>query len=69
MNLFEPPKYAKGDLVGVSSHAVAIMNYFRTQARRSGWDQEDIDKVIDKCKKSSYWVMIGIIDDHLKAED
>jgi len=65
MNLFEPQKYTKGDLAGVSSHAVAIMNYFITQARRSNWKEEDIDK----CRQSSYWVMIGIIDDHLKAEN
>lgn len=65
-NLFTPPKYAKGTLVGVDANAFGIMGYFQKVAKRSGWTDKEIDLVLDKATESDYNSLISTINTHLR---
>lgn len=69
MNLFNPPKYVKGSLVGVDGNAFALMGYFKINAQRQGWTKEDIDLVLTKAKSGDYDNLIVTLDAHLEYED
>lgn len=47
-------KLLKGSLVGVNWNAFAILWYFVQQARRQGWEQKEIQEVLDEAKSSNY---------------
>lgn len=67
-NLFTPPKFAKGTLIGVDSNAFGIMGYFQRVAKRSGWSDKEIDIVIEKATESDYYDLIATINTHLKED-
>lgn len=69
MNLFNPPKYVKGSLVGVDGNAFALMGYFKINAVKQGWAKEDIDLVLTKAKSGDYDNLIVTLDAHLEYED
>lgn len=69
MNLFNPPKYVKGSLVGVDGNAFALMGYFKINAVKQGWTKEDIDLVLTKAKSGDYDNLIVTLDAHLEYED
>lgn len=47
------------DLVGLDGNAFNLMGAFQRQARREGWSQEEIDRVLAECLSGNY--------DHLLA--
>ena len=69
MNLFNPPKYVKGSLVGVDGNAFSLMGYFKRNATRQGWSKEDIDLVLTKAKSGDYDNLIVTLDAHLEYDD
>lgn len=38
----------------LDGNAFVLMGAFQKQARREGWTQEEIKKVLDECRKSDY---------------
>ncbi len=54
MNLFTPEKYVELELVGLDSNAFVLMGAFSQAAKRQGWTEEEIDKVLTECKSSDY---------------
>lgn len=52
-------KTVKLNLIGIDGNCFVLMAAFQRQARREGWTKEEIDAVLDECKKSDY--------DHLLA--
>lgn len=68
MNLFNPEQFVKGSLVGLDGNAFVLMGYFKMTAHRQGWSKEDIDKVIEECKKSDYDHLIQVLIAHLDEE-
>lgn len=46
-------------LVGLDGNAFALMGAFQREARRQGWEKDEIDIVLDECKSGDY--------DHLLA--
>jgi len=42
------------DLTEIDGNAYALMGAFSRQARREGWSQEEINAVLDECRKSDY---------------
>lgn len=41
-------------LVGLDVNAFSLMGAFQKAASRQGWNQEDIDEVLDKCQSGDY---------------
>ena len=56
-------KYGSLDktLVGVDGNAFAIMAHFKRNARRAGWEKEDIDFVIKESQSGDYDNVIATI--------
>ena len=67
-NLFNPIKTAKGSLVGVDGNAFYILGYFSKQAKRSGWTQDEINKVLEDAKSRDYSHLVVTIDAHLSED-
>lgn len=65
MNLFTPPKFAKGSLLGKNGNAYAVLGAFQNFANDSGWEQEDIEKVINEAKSGDYSKLLSICVSHL----
>jgi hypothetical protein len=42
------------NLVGLDGNAFALMGAFSREAKRQGWDSEEIQVVIDECKSGDY---------------
>lgn len=53
-NLFNPPKFVELDLVGLDGNAFNLLGVFQREARRQGWNSEDIEKVLKEAKSSNY---------------
>ena len=53
-NLFNPPKFVELDLVGLGGNAFNLLGVFQREARRQGWNSEDIEKVLKEAKSSNY---------------
>lgn len=47
-------KKVKLELVGLDGNAFVLMGTFQREARRQGWNQEEIKTVIDDCMTSDY---------------
>ena len=57
------------DLVGVNGNAFMIMGVFQRQAKREGWSQDEIDKVLTEAKSKDYDYLLATIENHCKVED
>jgi len=42
------------NLLGLNGNAFSLMGAFQKQARRDGWTQEEINEVLNECKKGDY---------------
>ena len=51
-------------LVGLNGNAFNLMGKFQQQARREGWEQEEIDQVLDEAKSGNYDHLIATLSDH-----
>jgi len=62
-------KKVKLTLIGLDSNAFAIMGAFQKAARRQGWTQEEIKKVLDDAKNGDYDHFLSVIMNHCEDED
>ena len=42
------------DLTEVNGNAFDLMAAFQSQAKREGWDKDEIKTVLDECRKGDY---------------
>ena len=68
-NLFKDLKTARGSLVGVDGNAFALLGYFSSQAKLSGWSKDDIQKVTDEAMSRDYSYLVVTLDSHLSEPD
>lgn len=68
-NLFNPEKRVKLNLVGLDGNAFYLMGAFKQAARRQGWKSEEIDMVIEQCKKGNYDDLICTLMAHLEEPE
>ena len=66
-NLFNPSKRVRMNLVGLDGNAFALMGAFQKNARRQGWTQEEIDKVLDECTSGDYNHLLRVLMAHTEA--
>jgi hypothetical protein len=55
------------NLISVNGNAYAIMGFFRKQARKEGWNKEEIKAVIDEAISSDYDHLLATIENHCDA--
>ena len=52
------------DLTEIDGNAFILLGAFRKQAKREGWTDEEINKVINEAKKSDYDNLVGTLAAH-----
>lgn len=57
------------DLTQVNANAFAIMGAFQRQARREGWSQQQINRVLKQAKSKDYNYLLGVIENHCEPLD
>lgn len=61
-------KKIKLNLIGLDGNAFSLMGAFQRQARREGWNDDEIKNVIDEAKKGDYSHLLMTLDSHCEAE-
>lgn len=56
-------------LVGLDGNAFSLMGAFQKNARRQGWDKEEIDKVLTECRSGDYDNLLCVLMDHVDEID
>jgi len=56
------------DLVGIDGNAFSVMGEFRSQARREGWDKDEIDEVLQEAQSGDYNHLLATIMDHCESD-
>lgn len=69
MNLFIPPKLITLTLVGLDGNAFSLMGAFERQAKREGWNKEEINQVLDECMSGDYNHLLYILSEHCMDEE
>lgn len=54
-------KKVKLNLVGLNGNAFSLMGSFQTQAKKEGWDQDEISYVINKCMEGDYDNLLRVL--------
>lgn len=57
-------KKVKMDLNGIDGNAYVVMGKFKRAARKQGFSEEQVDKVIEECKSGDYDHLIQTIMAH-----
>lgn len=48
-------------LVGVDGNAFSILGHFRQEARRAGWDADDIEEILEIAQSDDYNYLMATI--------
>lgn len=67
-NLFNPAKTVNFNLIGQDGNAFVLLGGWRRQARREGWSNEDINKVIDTATSGDYNNLLSTLSAHCKMD-
>lgn len=55
-------------LVGLDSNAFALMGAFQKQARREGWEKEEIELVLHEARSGDYDHLLATLSDHCEPK-
>lgn len=67
-NLFTPARTINFNLIGQDGNAFVLLGGWRRQARREGWSNEDINKVIDTATSGDYNNLLSILSAHCNMD-
>lgn len=56
------------NLVGVNENAFMIMEVFQRQAKKEGWNVEEIEQVMDEAKSRDYNYLLATIENHCEPK-
>lgn len=62
-------KTVKLTLVGLNGNTFNLMGAFRKAARRQGWTENEINKVLDECKSGDYDHLLVTLMNHCEDGD
>lgn len=62
-------KKVKIQLVGLNSNAFALMGAFQGAAKKQGWSREEVDLVLNECKKGDYDDLLNCLMEHTESPD
>ena len=51
-------------LVGLDGNAFSLMGAFQKQARNEGWDQDEINQVLEECMSGDYDHLVQTLMEH-----
>lgn len=69
-NLFNPAKKVVMTLTSLDGDVFSLIDAFVRDAKRQGWTQEEVDKVIAACKTDSYDTLLRVLIEHtIEIED
>lgn len=54
------------DLIGLDGNAFSLLGHFRRQAKREGWSDEEIEKVLNEARSGDYNHLLVVLLDHVK---
>ena len=57
-------KVVKMNLVGLDGNAFSLMGEFQRNARRQGWNKDEISKVINECMTGDYDYLLATLVTH-----
>lgn len=57
------------DLTALNGNAYNLMGHFRHQARREGWTNEEIEKVLTEAKESDYHNLVRTLSKYCEVQD
>lgn len=57
-------KKVKMKLVGLDGNAFSLMGAFKQNARRQGWNKEEIEVVMKKCMSGDYNNLLRVLMEH-----
>ena len=60
-------KKVKMELVGLDGNAFSLMGTFQQNARKQGWNKEEIDEVIKKCMSGDYNNLLRVLMEHTES--
>ena len=60
-------KKVKMELVGLDGNAFSLMGTFQQNARRQGWNKEEISEVIKKCMSGDYDNLLRVLMEHTES--
>lgn len=67
-NLFTPAKTVNFNLIGQDGNAFVLLGGWQRQARREGWSNEDINKVIDTATSGDYNNLLSTLSAHCNVD-
>lgn len=67
-NLFTPARTINFNLIGQDGNAFVLLGGWRRQARREGWSNEDINKVVNKATSGDYNNLLSTLSAHCKMD-
>ncbi|QMT41288.1 hypothetical protein [Neisseria shayeganii] len=67
-NLFNSPRKVKMKLVGLDGNAFVIMGACQRNAKRQGWNDADIETVLEAAKSSNYNHLVSVIMEHSEGD-
>ena len=62
-------KKVKLDLVGLDGNAFALMGAFKKQARKEGWNGDEVTAVMNECMSGDYDHLLCTLMDHCDSDD
>lgn len=65
-NLFNPPKYVEGNLIGQDGNAFSLIGYFTARANAAGWNNEEIVQVREEAMAGDYNHLLRVLMTHMK---
>lgn len=57
------------ELVGLDGNAFNLMGQFQKNAKRQGWSKEEINMVLDECKKGDYDHLLCVLMEHTESPE
>lgn len=67
-NLFNPPRKVKMKLVGLDGNAFVIMDAWQRNAKKQGWNDTDIETVLEEAQYSNYNHLVATIMAHSEGD-
>lgn len=67
-NLFNPPRTVPYTLVGQNGNAYHLIGGWSDAAKKNGWSQEDIDRVIEEATSGDYENLLRVLVAHSAPE-
>lgn len=67
-NLFTPARTINFNLIGQDGNAFVLLGGWQRQARREGWSNKDINKVVNNATSGDYNNLLSVLSAHCSMD-